>query len=369
MATNSAIVNIRNTYKTMNHTSQSSYTDIYRMLRAGLYGAKNVAVFKEKNIEINGFFQRIIGRKIVDDVDPKNKVVKLNGGGLTFISPKEDIATRANNMIMFNEFLKNKNIQSLYIQAPHKTDKYNNDLPIGVYNYANDNADNFLKAIEGKIDFIDIREEMHKDGLNNKDYFFKTDHHWTPEGAFYAFTKVAKRLSDDYGFYIDDKYLDSNSYDKKILEKWFLGSQGKRVGTLYGGVDDISLIIPKFKTNFDFSLPFSGISRSGEWLDTVLTDRSNEGIDYYGSSAYLMYGEDWPLSIVKNFNSDNSKEILIIRDSFGCTFTPFLSLVCEELNVMDVRHYKNSVYDYVEENKPDMVLFLFNPAHIQDVRR
>lgn len=369
MGTIGAIDKIKCTCKSIDDTSEISIKNGYKFFKAGLLGAKDVSIFKEQYIEINGLFQRIIDKKVIEDVDPDNKVIKLNNGSLTFVFGEDDMNIRINDIIKFNEFLKDKNIPCLYIQAPHKIDKYNNELPRGIDNYANIVADDFLKGLDGKVNFIDIREEMHKDQLDYEEYFFRTDHHWTPEGAFYAFTKVTNKLNNDYGFSINKKYLDSNNYDKKILEKWFLGSEGKRVGTLYAGVDDISIISPKFETNFDFSIDSKNIHRKGKWLDTVVIDRSDEGRNYYNSNPYSMYmNGDEDLKIVKNHNSDNDKKILIVRDSFGCAFSPFLSLTCKELDEMDMRHYKGSLYDYVEKTKPDIVLFLFNPTGIQYIK-
>lgn len=370
MAIMGGIDKMNETYKNMDKSTDMSMSQIFKFGRSVLSGAKDVSIFKEVAIEGNGLFQRIIDRKTVEDISPDDKVIKMNDGSLTFITDKIlDVDVRAENIIKFNKFLKERSIQGLYIQAPHKTNEYNSQLPKGIINLANETADQIIDKMRGKIDILDIRKEMKNDGINFTDAFFKTDHHWKPETAFYAFTKTADILKNNYGFEISDEILNLDNYNKKILKKWFLGSEGKRVGSLYAGVDDISIISPKFNTNLEMIWPSYGIHDKGKWLDTVVMDNSNEGKNYYNSNPYAMYmGGDRDLQIIKNLNSLNNKKVVIVRDSFGCAFTPFLSLACKELSVIDLRHYEGSLYNYVEENKPDAVIFLFNPTGIQYIR-
>lgn len=370
MAIIGGIDKINETYKDMNRPTEISMKQFFKLGRAALSGVKDVSVFKEAAIEGNGLFQRIIDRKTVEDISPDDKVIKMNDGSLTFITDKIlDVDIRAENIVKFNKFLKEKNIYGLYIQAPHKTNENNSQLPKGVINLANETADEIIDKMKGQIDILDIRTEMNSDGIDFTNAFFKTDHHWKPETAFYAFTKVASILKNNCEFEINDEILNLNNYNKKVLEKWFLGSEGKRVGSLYAGVDDISIISPKFNTNLEMIWPSYGIHDKGQWLDTVVMDNSNEGKNYYNSNPYAMYmGGDRDLQIIKNHNSLNDKKVVIVRDSFGCAFTPFLSLTCKELSVIDLRHYEGSLYDYVEENKPDVVMFLFNPTGIQYIR-
>lgn len=83
----------------------------------------------------------------------------------------------------------------------------------------------------------------------------------------------------------------------------------------------------------------------------------------------MYIGGDYSLNIIKNNLSPNDKKVLLIRDSFGCAFTPFLSLICSELDTVDFRYYKQgSIIDYIEESKPDIVIALFNPSGIQEMR-
>lgn len=65
-----------------------------------------------------------------------------------------------------------------------------------------------------------------------------------------------------YGFSFDPALTDESRYEKTVYERFFLGSQGKRVGTLYGGVDDFTVYTPKFDTDLTYTCPFYGIDRT-----------------------------------------------------------------------------------------------------------
>ncbi len=316
--------------------------------------------YKESFINFNGFFQRVLDKKVIIDVEKENTVVKLNNGYLTFVSGKGDYESAARNTIELNSYLKQRNIDFLFVMAPGKINKYDPQLPVGIEDYSNSDMDNFLEVLTfEEIDYIDIRKEIFDSGLNQYDYFFKTDHHWTPEAAFFAYQKVSERL-EKYGLTVDETHLDPDNYNKKVYENWFLGSQGKRTGIYYGGVDDISLIYPKFKTSF--TVTTGEEKKSGDFENTMFQNKHIDTKDYFAHNPYAVYtGGDFPLQIMKNHKCENGKKILLIRNSFACTLAPFIALDCEELHILDLRHYEDgTVKEYVEKVNPDIVMILYN---------
>jgi len=319
-------------------------------------------LFKTKFIELNGLFNRILGKRVVDDVDKSYNVAKLNNGYLTFTNPKIDIKGYADKTIEFNKFLSEKNIPLLYIQAPYKISKSDPQLPTGFVNYTNENDDNLLSELsKANIKTLDFREEIVKDNLNHYDMFFKTDHHWTPESGFWAAKKVSNLLRDDYGFKINEDNYNLDNYNIKTYKNWFLGSQGRRVGVTYTGDDDIDMITPNFKTDFNFSVPTSNIERSGEFKDAMFSYDLINKKDYYNLNPYEAYiGGDYNLNLITNNNSPNNKKILLVRDSFSCVMTPFLAMSCKNLDTIDLRYYTASIKSYIDKNKPDIVILMYS---------
>ena len=142
----------------------------------------------------------------------------------------------------------------LYIQAPQKAS--NDALPTGVTDYGNGYADSLLSVLaENGVDYLDLRPGMEAAAAqpDAPAFFFRTDHHWTPEGGFAGYQILSRYLDEHYGMEAPALFTDPDSYEKLVYEDYFLGSQGKRVGTLYAGTDDITLWKPKFETSFTSS--------------------------------------------------------------------------------------------------------------------
>lgn len=333
-------------------------------------GINSILTENKAFIELNGGFQRLIGRRVIDDADDHYTMVKLDNGALTFTYPEanqqsqEVLAQSAENTILFNQFLSEQGIPLLYIQAPAKIDPYDKQLPLGVSDYTNENGEAYLQALaENGIPVLNLTEEIRAGGLDHYSLFFKTDHHWTPEGAFWSFGRICELLNQDFGFQIAKEYYDLANYQSQAYPQYFLGSQGKRIGQIYSGLDDINLISPKFETQLTFSLPYHGITKSGTFLETVIDKSHIETKDLYNKNPYAMYtGGDFPINIITN-DKQSEKKILMVRDSFGCAIVPFLSLVCQELDVIDLRYYTDqSLMSYVETTQPDLVIIMYNPS-------
>jgi hypothetical protein len=80
--------------------------------------------------------------------------------------------------------------------------------------------------------------------------------------------------------------------------------------------------------------------------------------------AYL-YGDNPLVIIHNNFLYDN-KRILFIKDSFVMCVAPFLALGVEYIETIDLRNFTGSVKTYIKQNKPDMVIVMYNPSAIKD---
>ena len=350
--------------KDLNAIYKNKDTSINQKLKATkktIESKTNDIFLKNTYINVNTAVDLSLGSPVVKDAS--QNVAKLNNGYLSFIYANKGTSTqRAKYLIDVQESIKKTNPSTdlLYIQAPFKVSKYDKQLPSYIKETSNLILDEFLQEIDGKVNYIDIREEMHNDGLNQYDYFFKTDHHWTPEGAFYAYNKLTDYLQTNCDFKIDSTYTDINNFNVDVYKNWFLGSEGKRLGIVATGLDDISLIYPKFDTDYVFDVPAKNIHREGTYYNSMFRlDQIEEKVLYVKNPYATYIGGDYPLNTIKNNVNTNGKKILLIRDSFGRPFAPLLSLVCEELDVLDLRYYKDmSIEDYVAKTNPDVVVFM-----------
>jgi len=317
-------------------------------------------------IQLYGLFQRLTGRRVLNDMDPSLTVVKLSNGQLQFVDLTEegplDVSGNSASTVRFRDALAELGIPLLYAQAPQKVGGGRELMPYGVEEYGNAYADAFLEQIGAAgVDALDLRPAFGA-GEDFSRYFFNTDHHWKPEGAFLAWQQIAQRLRE-LGWEVDETYTNSDSFEKITYEDYFLGSQGKRTGTLYAGVDDIDLWKPKFETDFAYTAPAAGVDRSGPFEESLLFPERVAEKDYFNGNPYTLYaGGDYLYSHITNRNNPDGPKVLLIRESFACALTPFLALGCSELSTVDLRYFDGDLMELTAQESPDLVLIMYGAS-------
>lgn len=322
-------------------------------------------------IQLYGGAQRLLLRRVVEDTQPKYTVVKLTDQVLAFADPSaqpQDMATRAGELSDFARRVKETfQIPTLYVQAPSKLDL--GTLPEGIPDYGDAEADQVLSLLsQNGVDTLDLRPAFRAAGEDDPDalgtLFFHTDHHWTPAGAFLGYQTLCQTLAARYGFALagDKTLTDPDSFTRTVFQNVFLGSQGKRVGSLYAGTDDLEIWSPTFSTSFTYTVPLSGIEREGPFVTSLLFPERLAQTGYYDTNFYTVYaGDDYLLSRAVNHSAPDAPRVLILRDSFGCALTPFLSLVSGEVMAVDPRNFNGDQDDmmaYIRWLDPDLVIVL-----------
>lgn len=319
--------------------------------------------YKNHFINLYGEILKMGGVFIIDDKD-NGYIVKLRNNQITWLSTKSNTEPLVSNILSFEKLLANENIKCLFVQVPGKVSKYEQTLPSGIYDYLNDNQDEVIQQLtNANIDIIDFREELKNDGILMKEAFFNTDHHWKPEIGLWATNKLAQKLEEEFNLPVNWSLIDGNNYNFHQYDNWFLGSIGKQIGTKYAGVDDISLLTPKFETYFSFYIPEADTGREGSYQNALLEYSPHCNIDikdFFNTNPYEVYtGGNYPHVVITNHNSTNQKKILYIKDSSSNVILPFLAMECSIIDAFDLRYYSNegSLINYVRLTKPDIVIF------------
>lgn len=322
---------------------------------------------KYKFINLNGYLRNIFGHRTMNDV------VKLDCGKLVSVTENFEVWQQAENTVDLYRFLQEKDIPFTYIQAPYEVCKYDPQLPIGIQDHSNKGADIFLEYISSEgIPTIDLREILHEDlqvaGKNHYDAFFSTDHHWKIETAFWAYSYIVDYLEEVLEIEIDEKYTDIDSYQIETLEDCMLGSNGRLSSFTFGGVDDLTLIYPKYKTEVSYAAPTEGIYREGDFQEAYMDYAWLEGDNLYDMAQYNVYiGEDWGYTQQKCETAPCDKKLLLIKDSYFRPVQAFLGTVFTEIETIDMRAFDGDVKNYIKESNPDMVLICYNPFMLQSV--
>lgn len=301
---------------------------------------------KQEYLNLQGYISKSINQRELNDV------IKLNNGYLTSVQQRAtDEALLSNVEVLANiqEYLESKGIKFIYVRAPYKISVFDSQLPEGVIDYSADNSKRFVELLDQfNINYIDIGLEMHNDGLNQYDYYYKTDHHWTSEGGLYAFSKIDKEIKNELGITEENKYTDINSYNIEVYKDWHLGSNGQRVGVYYAGADDMHYIKPKEDVIIrDVTTQETDSFSKLLYDESVLSKR-----DYEQRLTYdTLYGEAMGHQLHNDSTSNNIK-VLVSTDSMGKVVVPYMVLSYENV------YWTGITKELIDEYKPDVVVLI-----------
>ncbi|SDW10447.1 DHHW family protein [Paenibacillus sp. CF384] len=172
--------------------------------------------------------------------------------------------------------------------------------------------------------------------------YFRTDHHWTSLGAYYAYSELMKKM--------DVKPRPLNTYKKGSIEN-FLGSSYKAT---------LSAKLRVHPDTIDYYDP--QVEYSYKALTTKEKSVSRHVVDPHyaaaGNGFYAVFlGGDFPLGEITTKHK-NGKKLVVVKDSYANALIPYLLPHFEEIDIIDPRYYKGSITAYVKEHRITDVLLL-----------
>ena len=192
-------------------------------------------------------------------------------------------------------------------------------------------------------------------GHRDEYIYFRTDHHWTATGAYYAYEAYCKQAG------ITPTPL--SSYEKMAFGG-FLGTLYSKTGqpaAMGKNPDTVEAYIPK-GTNDEYIYDENGGDRTLYRNGVVRIDTDK----FYAAASskyncFLM--GDQPLIEIHNENIVADRKgttVLLVKESFGNAFAPFLVDSYEYVYVVDYRYYEGTLSELVNSKGVDDVIFLNN---------
>jgi len=191
-------------------------------------------------------------------------------------------------------------------------------------------------AANYKIDQVDITDALtaHKDEY----IFYKTDHHWTSLGSYYAYSAWRKALGKDPD--------EINAWTRETLCTDFRGTTYAKVNYPFAPFDTIDAYYKKSNRKVDYN--------EGNYIaDSIYERKYLEGSDQYAT----FFNSNQSTTIAAG---DGEGKLLILKDSYANSFAQFTVDDYEETHMIDMRFFKQSVYKYIKEHGITEVLVLYN---------
>ena len=179
---------------------------------------------------------------------------------------------------------------------------------------------------------------------HNSEYlYFHTDHHWTQLGAYYAYEMFCK-----------EKGVTPHKPEEfETLElPGFLGtfySSSDQSPALAANPDTVTAYIPKGTNDMTMT------TADGQIVDWKII---NDVSDYPQSEYYAVFaGGDQPYSYAHNPQITDGSAVLLVKDSYGNAFLPWLVDHYEHIYWIDCRYTTNTISQMVEDHGVQDVIY------------
>jgi phage tail protein X len=182
---------------------------------------------------------------------------------------------------------------------------------------------------------------------HRKEYiYFRTDHHWTSRGAYYAYrqfcdakgitaNELAGYPQENFGSFLGSFYLDTN-HNKALRQdkvKAYFPIDNKKITMTYHD------------------------QNGGKYTSSVIANGKN----YSMQLRYCAFlAGDNPYTVIHNKKIKDGSGCVVVKESYGNAFVPYLADHYEKIYVIDYRYWKGSVSKLARRNKVQDVIFINN---------
>ncbi len=200
--------------------------------------------------------------------------------------------------------------------------------------------DRMAALMDPAVNFVDAYTPIYE---HRDEYlYFKSDHHWTQRGAYYAYTAFAESIGltptplDEFDFTIrNDSYRGS----------MYMYTQDERVKQF---TDEIEV----FVSRKSHTMTVTGSNGATYTYDSAVAKGNNTYVTFIAG--------DNPYTVINVPENPQDFNILVLKDSFGNAMVPFLCEHYGNIIVVDVRHSSLNIYEQLKDYGLTDILFINN---------
>lgn len=290
-------------------------------------------VGRDQWIQLKYLISKMTGVKKVDDV-------YLGKGALIEDTSAVNEEQKERNIQAINQFCTKSGKASYFLLAPNAVSVQSDKLPsFATPLDQNAQIDDYLSKLDASIQKVDVRDSFkeHK----NEYLYYKTDHHWTSLGSYYAYQALSSSM--DLG------QTEISDYHVYPVSTDFKGTLSGKVGSAFME-DQIDIYVPKENSEYIMTDETSrDSSRSIYSMDALHTK------DQY---TVFLSGNTGRISL--EMDNDSDRHLLLIKDSYANSMIQFLIPHFRTIDIIDPRYYFEDVSKLLDSQLITDILFLYN---------
>lgn len=300
---------------------------------------------RELWVGANAYLENAEGRGATEDI------VRGTDGWLFTAPVSDDRETLWDNMQAITTFAEKQSVPVSMMAVPSAGAVVSDKLPALHMPYPDADLLEEARRIAGNtLHWVDLYTDFCSAEQPERLYY-RTDHHWTSEGAYRAYCLLMEELGqssvprDDFtveqisGFY-GTSYSKSGLWltEPDTLELW-TGSDIQAVTTVY----DANRADP--------------VTREGMFFREYLEDADKYPVFLSGNHARVHI----------ETNADSGKRLLVIKDSYAHALAPFLVEEYSTIDLIDLRYFKQqTISSWLEENPADEILLVYGLSSLAE---
>lgn len=300
---------------------------------------------RELWVGANAYLENAEGRGATEDI------VRGTDGWLFTAPVSDDRETLWDNMQAITTFAEKQSVPVTMMAVPSAGAVVSDKLPALHMPYPDADLLEEARRIAGNtLHWVDLYTDFCSAEQPERLYY-RTDHHWTSEGAYRAYCLLMEELGqssvprDDFtveqisGFY-GTSYSKSGLWltEPDTLELW-TGSDIQAVTTVY----DANRADP--------------VTREGMFFREYLEDADKYPVFLSGNHARVHI----------ETNADSGKRLLVIKDSYAHALAPFLAEEYSTIDLIDLRYFKQqTISSWLEENPADEILLVYGLSSLAE---
>lgn len=203
--------------------------------------------------------------------------------------------------------------------------------------------DKVKEMLDEKIRFYCPMSDLKQAAQDGTQVFYKTDHHWTSDGARVGFDGLMKAMGEPE--------LKAD-YDVKEIPD-FLGTLYSKAPSAFADKDTMKLLTDKSNT---MTVEYINEKKTSDSIfDTSFEDKKDKYSTFFGGNFANVH--------ITSTGAQQDKKVLILKDSYANCAMPYFTSMYSDVTMIDLRYYhiqEKTVSEYIKDNKIDKVILLYN---------